>query len=593
MNNVKKFITHSRKAFDRAGESFGFIALGMGILIFLTKITALFKLQILTAIYGIRSVELDLFNAANVIPEFIFTIVVIGGINAALIPVFNQTSINESEARLKQVFSTIVNIFFLVLFVICITVFFFAPQIIQLTTQVHLSNTSNDLSPHDFQLFVELLRILVFSPIILCVSSIFSSILQVKRSFWITTLAPLFYNLGIIGSSILLTYYNNDIKILAYGVLVASLLHFLIQLPAIIRAGIRYTPFSFKVKDPYVQKAVKNTLPRVIGLTSDYIGNIFQTLIALNLVTGSLNAFKLGTSLRDLPSSIFGLAVAQSVFPQMSELAEKKEMGEFQKLFSQAIRTILFWTIPITAVFIVLRTPIVQLLFGIVNKDITFDDTNLVSYSILFLSFGIIFYSILAVVNRAFYSLNDSATPTVVSLFVIFIELTLTYTLVNLFSHFDESLSLNPFFLLSNLDNYFKNGNSQAAVGGIALASSIAIFINLAILIWALKRKGTNFFYEPQHIFRKLLSGLVTILIGFVAFKYLNGFFDTTKVVGVFLSTANISVIMLVSYYLCEKYVGDEDVKIFDNFVKRITRVFSRVKEAFSHNEVIGVGTSS
>jgi len=593
VNRVSKILSHSKGAFSQAGKSFGFIAFGMGVLIFLTKITALVKLQILTVIFGIRSSELDLFNAANAIPEFIFTIVVIGGINAALIPVFNQTSLNESEDRLKKVFSTIVNIFILVLFTICILVFIFAPQIISLTDRIRLANIENDLSLSDFQLFVDLLRILIFSPIILCVSSIFSSILQVKRSFWITALAPLFYNLGIIGASVLLTYYDNNIIILAYGVLFASLLHFAIQLPAILKTKVQYTLFAFNAGDAYVKRAITNTLPRIIGLTSDNIANIFQTFIALALVQGSLNSFRLATSLRDLPSSIFGLAVAQSVFPQMSELAEKKEFIEFQKLFSLAIRTILFWTIPVTAIFIVLRTPIVQLLFGLFNKEITFSDTSLVSYSLLFLSLGIIFYSILAVVNRAFYSLNDSTTPTTVSIFVIFVELALTYTLVNLFSHFDESLSLNPIFVLSNIDNYFQNGNSQAAIGGIALAGTIAVFFNLSILIWALKRKGTDFFYESQFIFNKFLSGFVTILIGFLGFKYLNDFFDTTRVIGVFLSTLNISLIMCLTYYLSEKYLRDEDVKMFDNFLKKIGNFLRKVKEAFSKNEVIGVGTSS
>lgn len=592
MRRIAKIIKKSEGILSLEKKPFGFVALGMGVLIFLTKITALVKLQVLTAIFGIRSSVLDLFNAANAIPEFIFNIVVIGGINAALIPVFNQTLLNESNERLKKVFSTIVNIFMLVLFVISVLVYIFAPQIIFFTGNIRLANVKNDLSADDFQMFIDLLRILIFSPIILCISSIFSSFLQVKRSFWITALAPLFYNIGIIGASILLVFFDKNILILAYGVVFASLLHFGIQLPAIIKTNIHYSFLAFDIGDTYVKRALKNTLPRSIGLTSENIANVFQTFIALSLVQGSLNSFRIAASLRDLPSSIFGLAVAQTVFPQMSELAEKKDFIEFQKLFSLSIRIILFWTIPITAIFIVLRTPIVQLLFGLFNKEITFSDTSLVSYSLLFLSLGIIFYSILAVVNRAFYSLNDSYTPTITSITVIFVELTLTYVLVNLFSHFNESLTLNPFFVLSNLDNYFQNGNSQAAVGGIALASTIGVFLNLSILVWILKRKGADFFYESRYIFNKILSGCITILIGFFAFKYLNSFFDTTRVVGVFLSTLNISLIMCLIYYISEKFLKDEDVKLFDNFLSKMGSFLRKVKEAFSKNQIIGVGTS-
>jgi putative peptidoglycan lipid II flippase len=589
MSRARRILDDSKKAFGRASNSIGFIALGMGFLIFLTKITSLFKLQLITSIYGIKSVPLDLFNAANIIPEFIFTIVVIGGINAALIPVFNQTKLNESEKTQKEVFSSIVNLFFIVLTIICTIVFIFAPQIVHLVSQFQLGNIENNLTAEDFSLFSEMLRILIISPIILCVSSIFSSILQVKKSFWITTLAPLFYNLGIIGSVIILTQFNNDIRILAYGVVFASLLHFIIQIPAIIRAKIQYNLLSLNTKDPYVQKAVRNTLPRIIGLASDYIGNIFQALVALSLQTGTLNSFRLATSLRDLPSSIFGLAIAQSAFPQMSEYGAKGDIESLQKLFSKLIRQILFWTIPITAVFIVLRTPIIQLVFGVFNKNIKFEDTNMVSYSLLFLSLGIIFYSILAVVNRAFYSLNDSKTPTIVSIGVIFIEISITYALANVFSHFDESLSVNPLFIFSNIDNYFINGKSPAAIGGLALASSIAIFLNLTILIFALRGKGINFFYEKSLIFKKLVSGAFSMVIGFLSFNFFLTVFETEKVVGVFFFTVTVTVVMSLSYYLAEKYLKDEDVASFDTFLGKLGRYAKRLRSAFGRSEIVGV----
>lgn len=591
MNSVQRIFKKSEEVITKAPDSFGYIAVGMGVLILLTKLTSLVKSQILIAIYSIKSVELDLFNAANVIPEFIFSIVVIGGINAALIPVFNKITISESEKEQKLIFSTIVNIFIFVLLILCSLVFIFTPQILGSITQLRLPNTNNSLSPADFELLVELVRILIFSPIILCVSSIFSSILQVKKAFWITALAPLFYNIGIIFSSYILTHFNNDIKILAYGVLLASFLHFMIQLPSIIQAGIQYNPFSFEVKNFYVVKAIKNTLPRTIGLTSDYIGSIFQSLMALNLVTGSLNALRLATSIRELPASLFGLSIAQSVFPRMSELVEKGDNEGFQKIFSKAIRMVLFWTIPVTAIFIVLRTPISQLLFGLFQKEGDFEGTNMVAYALLFLSLSVIFFSVLGIVNRAFYSLNDSVTPTIVSIIVIFFELTMTYTLVNLFSHFDESLSLNPLYLVSNIDNYFSNGNSPAALGGIALASTLAIGLNVTILIFRLRKKGPDFFYEAHYIYKKFISGILMLLVGFLIFKYTNDFFDTTRVVGVFLTTLNSTFFMLITYYLSEKLLLDEDISLLDNFLSKGDIYFKKVKGLFKRNKIVSVGT--
>lgn len=596
MNHIRTLLSKSVSLFTYKTSSLGVVAFGMGIILLITKITGLFKLQVLTAVYSNEPAKLDLFYAANTIPEFIFTIIVIGGVNAALIPVLGQTSVNESKERLTKVFSSIVNLFFLVLFVVCTLVFIFAPNIVELATKVQLSNTHNELSPLDYEQFVNLLRILIISPIILCISSIFSSILQVKNYFWSTTIAPLFYNVGIIASALLLKSFDKDLTILALGVLGGSILHFLVQIPAIIRAGIQYR-FEFDFKDLYVQQAVRNTLPRIISLTSDYIGNIFQVLISLNLVEGSLTAFRNAISLRDLPSSMFGLSIAQSYFPKMSELAAKGEKEELQKIFSQALRIVLFWTIPITAVTIVLRTPITQLVFGILGDSISIELTNLISYSLLFLSFGIILYSVLAVVIRVFFALNDSVTPTVVSLISIVIELTLTYTLVNLFSNFDESLSLNPIFVFSNLHNYFENGNSPAAIGGVALASSIAILINLSFLIFGLKRKGLDFFYESKFISNKIISGLVSLVVGLGIFRSplvdFFGLWDTKKVYGVLLTTITVTIWTLLTYYIMEKLQKDEDIGIFEQSIVRMRYYLSKVKRLFSRNKIVGVSSGT
>lgn len=593
MNKINQIGLLFKKTHEKVAnysDSFGYVALGMGIIILLTKLTALLKSQILIAIYGIKSVELDLFHAANVIPEFIFSIVVIGGINAALIPVFNKISLSEPKNIQKEVFSSIVNIFILTLLFICIIVFIFSPQIISLVTSIQLQNTRSELTSKEYTLLVEMLRILIFSPIILCVSSIFSSILQVKKAFWITALAPLFYNIGIIISSFVLTFFDNDIRILVYGVIVASFLHFAIQLPSIINARISYNLFSLNFRNPYVRRAIKSTIPRSIGLTFYNIGSIFQSFIALNTLTGSLNSLKLAISIREIPASIFGLAIAQSIFPKMSELAENGDIESLQKLFSKAIRMVLFWTIPITAIIIVLRTPISQLLFGIFSNNDNFQGINMVSYALLFLSLGIIFFSVLEIVNRVFYSLKDQITPTFVGLIIMFFEIAMTYSLVNLFSHFDESLSLNPFFLISNVDNYFSNGNSPAAVGGIALASTIAIGINVSILVFLLKKKGVDFFYENHLIWKKLISGIVMLIVGFIVFKYTNEVFDTTRVMGIFLTTLNSSFFMMTTYYITERMLRDEDISLLDNVIQKTGLYINKVQKLFSKSKIIGVG---
>lgn len=593
MRRLKKIIEGSKSLVNKSQYSYGYAAFGIALLLLFTKITGIFKLQLLTSIYGISSKELDIFQGANTIPEFIFTIVAIGGINAALIPVLTQTSVNENESRLKEVFSSLVNIFFLALVVLCFIVFIFAPQIIHSAISLKIANTTSPLTPEDIDKFVVVLRILIFSPIILTISSIFSSILQIKRRFWITALSPLFYNLGLIfTAAFILPFFHKDVVVLAVGVILGSLLHFLIQLPAILQSEIHYSPFIILPKDLYVIKAIKQTLPRIIGLTSDYIGNIFQTILALSLVEGSLNTFRLAISLREIPISLFGMAISVSVFPSLSELAERKKFDELQILFSKALRSILFWTLPVTVLFLVLRTPIVRFTFGIFNKNVTLAETSLLSYTVLFLSLGIVFYSVLQLVGRTFYSLNDVKTPTIVSMIAILVELALTYSLANLFSHFN-SLSLNPLNFIKNVNDYFTIGSNPegAAVGGIALASSASIFVNLALLTIFLKRKGISVWYEPQYIFKKIISSGAMFVVGLGSFKYLDTFFNDDRILGVFLLTANVTFLMGLTYYLSERVLKDDDIENLNDPIKKIKRGLEKVKQLIKLNKLKGIGT--
>lgn len=589
---IKRFIRKSTEVIFKPQDSFSYVAIGMAVLLLITKLSGLLKLQILAGIYGISS-ELDLFTAANRIPEFIYTVVAIGGINAALIPVLQQASLKEDQEKIKVVFSSIVNTFFIILLVISALVFIFAPQVVNfsLSLNPHESPTRS-LSAEQVDIFVKMLRILIFSPIILCLSSIFSSILQVRKRFLITQLAPLFYNFGLIFVAIaVIPFFNNSILVLSTGVILGSLLHFLIQVPSIMSAKVEYSIKSFNFKDKYVIQALKQAAPRTIGLTSDYIGNIFQTIIAIGLPAGSLAAFAFATSIRDIPISMFGISTSQALFPTMSELAEKKDMEGLQKIFSKGVRAILFWTLPASVLLIVLRTPYVRILFSLFTDAVTFAGIRILSFALLFLCFGIVFYSLLNLVNRAFYSLNDSKTPTYVSMFVIGIEIVLTYLFVNLLSHFN-SLSVNPFQIVQNFENYFTNGGSVAAVGGLGLASSTAIFINLAILIYFLKKKGVNFFYESEYILSKVASALTMFVIGISSFKLMDIFFDLERTGGLLIFTANVTILMLLAYYYCEKFLNDDDVKMLDHPIQKIKISFSKIGKLIKSKRLTGVTPS-
>lgn len=567
--------------------SLSYLAAASGFIMLFTKLSGILKLQILTYIYGIRSTELSLFHAANTIPEFIFLIIAVGSLNAAIIPVLTEVKIKEEKKEnFNKVFSTLVNFFMLIMTGISLIIIIFANQIAGAIINSNISQIPTTLGKNEIDTFTNLLRILMISPIILAVSSILSCSLQIQKRFLITQLSPLFYNLGLIATGLfILPIFDNNIYILSFGVLLGSLFHLLIQIPSAINVGIKYYIDSFNFRNFYVVKALKLTIPRTIGLSVDYIGNIFQMLIGLRILGDYFNAFKLANSLREMPNSIFGSAISQAYFPKMSELAKSKQLEELQETFSNCVRAILFWTIPVTSIFIVLRTPIVRLSFGIFDSDATFTDISLIAYTLLFLSLGIIFYSLLSIVNRIYFVLDDTKTTTYVSIFIIFIEVILMIALANVFSNVNN-FSLNPLIFFQDYNNYFTNGDSLAAIGGIALASSTAAFLNLSLLIYFLKFKSISFFHKSYLIYIKIINGVIMTVVGFLVLKVIEDYFDEESLVATLILTINVFTSMVLVYLILCKLFKDTDLIILSKPTNNIKDYFSKIVKTLRSDKV-------
>jgi hypothetical protein len=173
---------------------------------------------------------------------------------------------------------------------------------------------------------------------------------------------------------------------------------------------------------------------------------------------------------------------------------------------------------------------------------------------------------------------------------VIFFELALTYGLVNLFSHFPEDLSVNPFTVIQNVDYFFSKGTSEAAIGGIGLASSISIVVNLWFLGIFLKRKGVHLFHESSFIYKKIFSSFVMLVVGLVSFKVFEFFFITNKVIGLIFFTINVTLIMGATYYFMEKLLQDEDINILDDPIRKFKKAFAAFKQIIKTDKVTNVG---
>ncbi|HET7472570.1 MAG TPA: murein biosynthesis integral membrane protein MurJ [Candidatus Limnocylindrales bacterium] len=357
--------------------------------------------------------DLDAFFAAFRLPDLIFQLVAAGALSSAVIPVISALLATDETARAWRVVSTIANLMLAALLALAIVVFVAAPWLMPAITPGY--------PPDEIERIVGLTRIMVLSPIFLALGSLATSILNAGGRFAASAIAPIVYNLAIIGAAIFLAP-TLGVTGLAIGVVAGSIGHLLVQLAPLAGIGFRYDR-AIDLADPDARKALTLMAPRAVGLGAGQITFVVVTSIASTLGTGALTAFNYAFTLLQIPIGVIGVPVGIVVLPSLSRVAAIGDLHEFAALMSRAIRLLVFTMLPITGIAIVLREPIVQVLFGYGKFDATAirDTAN----TLLTFLLGLTAHTLIAILARAFYARHDTRTPVAAAILAVVINSTL------------------------------------------------------------------------------------------------------------------------------------------------------------------------
>ena len=563
----------------------------------ISKILGLFKLTLLANIFGL-SRSLDIFYAADSIPQIFFNILVLGSFNTALIPVIGGLVYKKKSKTMWKVFNSFLNIFALVLLVVGILGIIFAKEIAELFVYFAVTYRSSAIpsfSNSDISLIASLMQILFISPIILGISFIFSSLLQVYKRFLVTQIATVLYNLGFIIGILFFTPFLG-IYGLCWGIVLGSIFHLLVQFPVAKYLGFSYKSEILKLKNKYVKELFVLSFPRFIGIAFSQLAYFVESFVAFALVPGSLTAFNWASSLYLFPVAVVGWSFAQASFPTLAEESSGNMIDIFKKTLSKTINQTLFFVIPIFVMILVLRLPLVRLILGPgSNSQFGWNDTILTSWILLFLSLSIIGQSVLSILIRAFYSLKDTKTPVIVEIVTFLLNIVLALYFVRVFGNFPVvSSTIGNIF---NINNYihFSSKFTWKAIGGLGFASAIAVTLNVLVLLYLLSKKLNGFsfkeFYSPA--IKKLFSGIFMSVIMYSVYKLLSTIFNTAKTVDIiflFLITVYIG---LSAYIISSFVLNDPDMDLltravytFRDFIygKRVKNGVSSVDDSISNS---------
>ncbi len=373
--------------------SVGRASIFMIVTLILSRLLGWLRLSVIGAKFG-ETPELDAFWAAFRIPDTLFNLLVAGALASAFIPVFTGYLAKEREDEAWRVASSVMNAIVILLVAVSAVLWFLAPWI-----QPALAPFSD---PGQRELSIRLARIMLLSPIFMGLSALFTGILNSYRQFLTGATAPLVYNV------------------------------------VIILFALFASPFL--------------TVPRTLALGAVQLIFIVDTFLAAKMPEGSLTALIYAFQLMQLPLGVFSIAISAAVFPTLSHFAAQGLQARMRDLLQTAIRWILFLTLPTVVMMIVLRRPIVNLLFqygrfGPEAREATQE-------AFLFYSLGLAGHALIQILARAYYASKDTRTP-------------LALTLISIGTNIVLSVLLAPTY----------------GINGLALANSIATLAEAALFM--------------------------------------------------------------------------------------------------------------
>ena len=479
-------------------KSISFASLILAGSYFLSAVLGLFRDRLLAGKFGLGN-ELDVYYAAFTIPDFIGLILVFGAISSAIIPIFSSYMVDSEDEAWKYA-SNLLNIFLMVLIAICLVFILFAPFFVSLIAP--------GFSPEKKEMTAMLMRIMFLSPIILGISNIVSGILQIFKRFFVTALAPLLYNVGII-IGIIFFVPTLGLVGLAFGVVLGGVLHLLIQIPSFLYSGFVYRPL-FNFKHVGVMKTLKLMIPRSLGLGAGQLNTIATTAIASTLAVGSIGALNLANNLSAMVVNAFAVSLSTAIFPAMALAYSKEHKKDFEKKFSSAFLQIIFFTVPISILLFLLRAQVVRVVLG--TGKFGWLDTRLTAACLGIFAMGLCAQGLIFILSKTFYAAHNTKIPAIISAGTVVFNIIMSFLFVWLLQAQGVFFNLVQFILRLE-------GIGNISVIGLPIAFTFTAIVEALLLSFLIYKKLKIFRlrHMAQSLYKIALAGMLTAASAFLA----------------------------------------------------------------------------
>jgi putative peptidoglycan lipid II flippase len=495
---------------------------------------------------------LEAFWFAFQIPDMMFQLIILGALSAAFIPIFTSQK-KKGVEKAFMMSSIMMNALLATFLVVTVLVFIFAEPLT-------LLRTGDQFTPYQIDIVITLTRIMLVAQFFFAISNFLTGILQSFQRFVLPAIAPILYNLGILAGVYL---FADDFGIYSagMGVVMGAFAHMMIQVPLVLKLGFKYQ-FSFQLDYPGIKEFFKLMPPRALAIGANEGRKLILGFFASSLGNLSFLMMQLALTLMAIPIRFFGVSISQASLPFLSEESNPKDRKRFIALILQSLHQIAFLVFPATVLLLILRLPVVRLVFGTV--DFPWETTRTTSQLVGIIAISIPTQALVHLLIRAFYALKDTKTPLLVAAGDVVLYVVLSAILV------------------------FYSG---LGVIGIAIATTVTALVEFTLFFFLLNRKVSGLFQKsfwvPQ--LKMLTASFFMAVFLYLPFRIFDELiFDTTRTIELIGLTVTTGSIGMLVYIYFAALLDIKELKMVTNLVY----TFDRWRKPLSKSKEVIVETS-
>ncbi len=557
---VNKFL----KALGRETSNIHEAAYLLGFFALFSQVLGLFRDRLLAHYFGAGPM-LDIYYASFRIPDLIFATVASLVAGSVLIP-FLQEKMGEGEGKAKQFIDEVWSGFFVIIICVSVVAFFLMPYLVPfLFSGMPLESQST---------VIILSRILLLSPLFLGFSNFLSTIIQSHSRFALYALSPVLYNLAIIlGLIVLFPIFG--IQGVVIGVVLGSVLHAIIQIP-FARSVALFPDVVFPIIWSRLKSISIVSLPRTLTLALVNIVLIVMVSLASRMTEGSIAVFNLAYNLQSVPMTIIGVSYSMAAFPTLSKLFVSGDKKEFVRYVSSAIRHIIFLSLPIMALFIILRAQIIRTILG--TGAFSWNDTRLTAACFALFAISAVAQSANLLFIRSFYARGKTKIPLMISGASSLLTIIISFAFYKLFFFSETFKELITFvFKVQNLPG--------TEILSLPLSFTIGSLAGLGLFVFYFEKDFKNFIKSIKDVFFQ--STVASFFCGLTTYLALGGssyVLETKTLAGIFSQGLIAGIIGIIFWFITLKLLRNKEI---DELMKNMKGKIWKVKAIAPEKEEI------